>query len=193
MLKNKNKGFTLIELIMVTIILGILAVVAAPKFLSTVCKASEAVEREVVSKMEAGLETFAMEQLALNGRRSWPSNPFDALDVTPDEYIGEFQFSPGWMENMEDDTWFFVDFNMRFGPVNWPDGTSSYISGYFGHQRRDNSRWLWYYDKGVQEGDVTETGSIKYTGYWMGGTPQEVIYEDADPNVAMYNLWNSNR
>ena len=41
---NNKKGFTLIELIMVTIILGILAAVAIPRYMTTVTKAEEAAE-----------------------------------------------------------------------------------------------------------------------------------------------------
>ena len=40
-MKN-NKGFTLIELIMVTIILGILAAVAVPRYMGTVNQAEAA-------------------------------------------------------------------------------------------------------------------------------------------------------
>ena len=45
-MKN-NKGFTLIELIMVTIILGILAAVAVPRYMGTVSQAEAAAEKAV--------------------------------------------------------------------------------------------------------------------------------------------------
>ena len=60
-MKN-NKGFTLIELIMVTIILGILAAVAIPRYASTVEAAEEAAEDAVISSIKAGLETYAEDQ-----------------------------------------------------------------------------------------------------------------------------------
>ncbi|SVB53346.1 uncharacterized protein METZ01_LOCUS206200, partial [marine metagenome] len=37
-MKNTNKGFTLIELIMVMIILGIMAAIAIPRYLETIQK-----------------------------------------------------------------------------------------------------------------------------------------------------------
>jgi prepilin-type N-terminal cleavage/methylation domain-containing protein len=81
-MKNTNKGFTLIELIMVTIILGILAAVAIPRYMTSVQKAEEAAEDAVISSIRAGLETWATEKLMDNGRRSWPTNPWDGLDKT---------------------------------------------------------------------------------------------------------------
>ena len=56
-MKN-NKGFTLIELIMVTIILGILAAVAAPRMLGTVQSAEEAAEVGVITALRAAVESM---------------------------------------------------------------------------------------------------------------------------------------
>ena len=83
---NNTKGFTLIELIMVTIILGILAAVAIPRYMTSITKAEEAAEDAVISSIRAGLETYATEQMMATGRRFWPDNPWDALETKPAGY-----------------------------------------------------------------------------------------------------------
>ena len=135
-MKN-NKGFTLIELIMVTIILGILAAVAIPRYMTTVTKAEEAAEDAVINAIKAGLETYAVEQLMDNGRRSWPDNPWDALDTKPTGYTTDATDAD------EDGEWTF-------------NTTSNKIT----HQRNDNSRVSWAYDKGTQTGDNASVGTL---------------------------------
>ena len=124
-MKN-NKGFTLIELIMVTIILGILAAVAIPRYMTTVAKAEEAVEDEVISSITSGLEMFATEKLIDNGRRSWPANPFDGLEIKPSGYTTDATDADN------DDEWTF-------------NTTTKRIT----HQRQDDSRYYWTYDAGT--------------------------------------------
>tara|TARA_B100000900_G_C20285897_1_gene596036 strand:+ start:126 stop:557 length:432 start_codon:yes stop_codon:yes gene_type:complete len=135
---NNRKGFTLIELIMVTIILGILAAVAIPRYMTSVTKAEEAAEDAVISAIKAGLETYAVEQLMDNGRRTWPTNPWDALETKP----------AGYDANDADD----AD----------TDGEWTYntTTNKITHQRNDNSRVGWTYDKGTQTGDNATVGTL---------------------------------
>lgn len=137
MTMRNNKGFTLIELIMVTIILGILAAVAIPRYMTTVTKAEEAAEDAVVNAIRAGLETYAVEQLIDNGRKSWPDNPFEGLDTKPSGYTTDATDAD------TDGEWTF-------------NTTSLKIT----HQRNDNSIVGWEYDKGTQTGNAAAVGTL---------------------------------
>ena len=101
--KNTSKGFTLIELVMVTIILGILAAVAIPRYQQTVDNAEAATEKAFVDMIWAGLEEEAAETLMETGVEAWPYNRLEVIgrsrngtltmfDGVPDE-DGEWQFS----------------------------------------------------------------------------------------------------
>ena len=80
MKNNKSRnGFTLIELIMVMIILGIMAAVAVPRYLDSISNAEEAAEDAVISAIRSGLTQYANNSLYESGRAEWPTNPFDAL------------------------------------------------------------------------------------------------------------------
>ena len=140
-MKKTQNGFTLIELIMVMIILGVLAAVAIPRYLDTIENAEQASEDAVISNIRGALENHAIHKLLDSGRRIWPDNPFDALSEQPQTYT-------------EDGTWADTDQEWTF-----VDGDPAYIT----HQRSDNSRFKWEYDAGINTGTDADT-----TGYLLG-------------------------
>ena len=153
-MKN-NKGFTLIELIMVTIILGILAAVAVPRYMGTVNQAEAAAEKAVVDALRAAVENYATQEFIEKGRYDYPSNPFDLVDV--DGYCGTCA------TGMVDGSWKYVSSD---------DGNFHTIT----HQRRDNSLWVWEYDSSDKStADSDDRGHNIGTENLKNGVP-------ADPN-----------
>ena len=156
-----NNGFTLIELIMVMIILGILSAVAIPRYLETIEKSEIASQDAVMTKLTAALENYAQHKMLTEGRRIWPSNPFDALETKPHTYTDDASA----IDANEDNEWTFV-------VETWENGT-----GRITHQRADNTRWEWSYDSGSNTGeDFDSTGTV-YERSALGTRGTVVLFE----------------
>ena len=80
MKKKLNQGFTLVELVIIMVILGVLAAVAVPRLGNTIESSEEAQEEAVIGNFRSALQLYAMDQLAEYGNKDYPSDPFDALD-----------------------------------------------------------------------------------------------------------------
>lgn len=146
-MRNKtSKGFTLIELIIVMVILGIMAAVAVPKYMDSISNAEASAEDAVISSIRAGLKQAANNALLTEGRSTWPSNPFNALAEKPAGYTG-----PG-TDADTDGEWTYVNNGNGTGKIT--------------HQRADNSRFEWAYNRGTAEsidgsgGDTDAIGSL---------------------------------
>ena len=153
-MKNKN-GFTIIELIMVMIIIGVLAAVAIPRFQDVVIESEVAVEQRVINTIYNGLETYAREKYVANGVRSWPENPFTALSKLPPDYDADLYV----LSLMKDRDWIFTG-----------DGNNTAYNNTIAHLRKSDSVSTWAYDP--------ITGAINYNGTPFG--PLSVIHRVDD-------------
>ena len=145
---TSRNGFTLIELIIVMVILGIMAAVAVPRYLDSIANAEESAENAVISSIRAGLKAAANDSLYTNGRASWTTNPFDALAEKPAGYDASdngMEPGVGQLDGVAD------------SDGEW---TFDYDGSRITHQRADNSRYYWDYDKGEQYGDNAGVGSL---------------------------------
>ena len=126
-LKNTSKGFTLIELVMVTIILGILAAVAIPRYQDTVDNAEASAEKAFADMIWAGLEEHAAETLMSTGLEAWPYNPLEVINrsrnVKINMLLGVPDVDGEWQYNIESDG-----------------------EGRLYHQRRNDEIWYYTYD-----------------------------------------------
>ena len=160
-MKN-NKGFTLIELIMVTIILGILAAVAVPRYMGTVNQAEAAAEKAVVDALRAAVENYSTQEFLEEGRYDYPANPFTLVDVD------------GYSSSNDYDT---SDKVLTDGDGSWAYVTDSNDGATIYHQRRDNTVWKWDYSYADDsDADSDDSG----TNIGDGGVSQVQVNDQDD-------------
>lgn len=121
MKKSFNSGFTLIELVIIMVILGVLAAVAVPRLGNTIDSSEISAEDAVIGNLRSALEVYAMDQVVANSTKSYPMNPFDALDnKSKDELLNtNWSYSGSTIEYTRNDgsvtTWMYT---MTNGEIN---------------------------------------------------------------------------
>ena len=118
-----NKGFTMIEMVIVILLIGILSIVAIPRFEQRIELEELKSEKKFTYQIWEELESYAKEQKELTGTETWPTNPLSVLGRTRGVKV---TLSLGIPD--EDNEWQF-------------DGTKLY------HRRMNNEIWYFTYNR----------------------------------------------
>jgi len=96
MFMKNQRGFTLIELVIIIVILGILAAIAIPKYQDMSSDAREAACRSALGALRSGITIYYANQAVQSGTAGWP--PMDSLGnvgtvmeqaIPPNPYVAD--------------------------------------------------------------------------------------------------------
>lgn len=100
-----QRGFTLVELILVITVLGILAVAAIPQFINVSTQAAQASRDGVVGAVRSGIALQRAEDLVLNGPPGVYPATLDAGAAASTAGPTNLFFGNVFQEGIDDDSW----------------------------------------------------------------------------------------
>lgn len=89
MIRSCQKGFTLTEVIVIIIIVGLLGAIAILLYISFSKNAEEGAVNSVIGSLRSALGLYSAQQI-VNMQPITAHNPFDDLSVKPSNYAGAF-------------------------------------------------------------------------------------------------------
>ncbi len=146
---RNESGFTLIEMIMVIVIIGILASVAAQKMITATDEAEITAEEATIENLRSNLVNNFGNSLIQGAAAEFPNDPFTNLSKVPAGYNRRSNTKPTGKE-ATDSTWVFIQGTQNEARVTAEQAgttlTNFSVTGFIYHQRKDSTVVKWPYD-----------------------------------------------